>query len=160
MQHCPHELWLVAPVSCPLPATTNHAWHQWSSGYDVSLTRWRSPVRSWPGVYFGFDHGGRAMRLATCTPLDNLCILRRCCRAPLCCNMREGHSTGFAMPKRSKDALAEQSKAPFQKGVGSNPTGVTFAPRHGGGMRSKGALQKGWVLPASQVASLAQLVRA
>ena len=24
--------------------------HLWSSGYDVSLTRWRSPVRSWPGV--------------------------------------------------------------------------------------------------------------
>ena len=25
--------------------------HLWSSGYDVSLTRWRSPVRSWPGVF-------------------------------------------------------------------------------------------------------------
>ena len=24
--------------------------HLWSSGYNVSLTRWRSPVRSWPGV--------------------------------------------------------------------------------------------------------------
>ena len=24
--------------------------HLWSSGYDVSHTRWRSPVRSWPGV--------------------------------------------------------------------------------------------------------------
>ena len=23
-------------------------WHLWSRGYDVSLTRWRSPVRSWP----------------------------------------------------------------------------------------------------------------
>ena len=26
--------------------------HLWSSGYDVSLTRWRSPVRSWPGVLY------------------------------------------------------------------------------------------------------------
>ena len=26
-------------------------WHPWSSGYDVSLTRWRSPVRSWLGVW-------------------------------------------------------------------------------------------------------------
>ena len=25
--------------------------HLWSSGYDVSLTRWRSPVPSWPGVW-------------------------------------------------------------------------------------------------------------
>ena len=25
--------------------------HLWSSGYDVSLTRGRSPVRSWPGVF-------------------------------------------------------------------------------------------------------------
>ena len=24
--------------------------HPWSSGYDVSLTRWRSPVQSWLGV--------------------------------------------------------------------------------------------------------------
>ena len=24
--------------------------HLWSSGYDVSLTCWRSPARSWPGV--------------------------------------------------------------------------------------------------------------
>ena len=30
------------------PATNKHLW---SSGYDVSLTRWRSPVRSRPGVY-------------------------------------------------------------------------------------------------------------
>ena len=32
-----------------MPAT--YFRHLWSSGYDVSLTRWRSPVRSWPGVF-------------------------------------------------------------------------------------------------------------
>ena len=26
--------------------------HPWSSGYDVSLTRWRSPVRTWPDVSY------------------------------------------------------------------------------------------------------------
>ena len=33
--------------------------HLWSSGYDVRLTRERSPVRSWPGVLFA---GGALLR--------------------------------------------------------------------------------------------------
>ena len=32
--------------------------HLWSSGYDVSLTRWRSPVRPWPGVCLLVQWGG------------------------------------------------------------------------------------------------------
>ena len=30
--------------------------HLWSSGYDVSLTRWRSPARTWPGVFVTSKH--------------------------------------------------------------------------------------------------------
>ena len=36
---------LVQPVGAVLKRV-------WSSGYDVSLTRWRSPVRSWVPVWF------------------------------------------------------------------------------------------------------------
>ena len=36
--------------------------HLWSSGYDVSLTRWRSPVRSWPGVGISGPQAGREVR--------------------------------------------------------------------------------------------------
>ena len=36
------------------------AWHPWSSGYDVSPTRWRSPVRSWQGVLPGCWHISQA----------------------------------------------------------------------------------------------------
>ena len=32
--------------------------HQWSNGYDVSLTHWRSPVQSWLGI-FGWQIGSR-----------------------------------------------------------------------------------------------------
>ena len=65
--------------------------HLWSSGYDVSLTRWRSPVRSWPGVFSqGFtrperppmpcnhSNGRRCCALAVWARTSKCCILLAC----------------------------------------------------------------------------------
>ena len=49
--------WLMEQMSCAFMHE-----HLWSSGYDVSLTRWRSPVRSWPGVFVVLLRGGCACK--------------------------------------------------------------------------------------------------
>ena len=65
------------------------AWHPWSSGYDVSPTRRRSPVRSWQGVLPGCWHisqawsGSRrqvaalAASQATGTDIETAAVLQR-----------------------------------------------------------------------------------
>ena len=41
---------VILEASAPMSFACVQEKHLWSTGYDVSLTRCRSPVRSWPGV--------------------------------------------------------------------------------------------------------------
>ena len=42
----------IQKLSLSLTKAKKNRWHHWSSGYDVRLTRGRSPVQSWDDVVF------------------------------------------------------------------------------------------------------------
>ena len=62
-------------MSAPLRGST---WHPCSSGYDVSLTRRRSPVRSWQ-VYYCLSTGASGSTDSLCC-LDDAATMCECAR--------------------------------------------------------------------------------